>query len=89
MAVQPHDRPFAYVPAVYQYTALGRLVEAADEVHERGFSRARFSDYRSHAALRHIEREVCEHFGVSVGVSEADMVKAYISVHILPVLTFG
>ena len=84
--VQPELRALACVAPVDEDAAGRRLIEAADEVHERGFARARLADDGDVRAEWNIKAEVLENIFVAVGVFEADVVKFNVALYRFPVL---
>ena len=84
--VQPELRALACVAPVDEDAAGRRLIEAADEVYERGFARACFADDGDVSAEGDVKAEVLKNIFVTIGVSEADIVKFDVALYRLPVL---
>ena len=87
--VQPKLRSFLGIPAVDQHSALGGVVEAANQVDKRRLARARLTHDGNRGAARHVQIEILQHPLVSVGVHKRYVVKINVSVQRLPIFTLG
>jgi len=87
--VQPELAAFPRVAAIDQNAAPRRLKEAADEIDQRGFSRARLADNGDVRALRDLQIKVFQHVFAAVGIAEGDVLKFNVAVKRLPVFLFG
>ena len=79
----------ARVAAVNENAALRRLKEAADEVDQRGFSRARLADNGDVRALRDLQIKMLQHVFAAVWIAEGNVLKFNIAVKRFPVFLFG
>ena len=67
----------AHVHAADQHAALGDIVEAGDELHQRRFGRARAAEYAHHLAGLDVEVRPAQAEAVRVaGIAEIDVFKA-------------
>ena len=74
---QRRERHVAHVVAVEPDGPLGHVVEAWDQVDERGFAGARSSKDGDGLARPRRKRNLPEHFAVAAGVAERDVVELH------------
>ena len=87
--VEPELAALPRVAPVDEHLPLRRLIEPADEIHERGFARAGLADDGDIRSLRHFQVEMLENVLVAVGVAEGHVFELDIAVQLLPVFLFG
>ena len=68
------------VHAVHQNRALGHVVEAADQIHQRAFARAAVAHQADHLARRDVERDAL--VDLAVAVAEAHVAHRYAPFHL-------
>ena len=84
MRLQPENAARPVIRAVDQYFALGRLVEPADEVHDRGFAAAGFAHERHGLPGLDGQREIVEHLLAAL-IMEGNMIEFDIALQTGPV----
>ena len=77
------------VPPVDEQAALGRLIEAADQVCQRGLARAGLTHDSHIGPEGDLQVEVLENGLVTVRIAEAHIFELDIAVQLFPVLLFG
>ena len=89
VGVQPVLRAGANVLAVHQNLPLVHIVEAADEVDQGGFTRARFAHDGHVGAKGNVEVEVLQHGLGAVGIGERDVPQLDVPLHGLEAVVRG
>ena len=85
--VEPQLASFPRIAPIDEHLPARRLVEPADEVHQRRFARAGLSDDGDSCPLRNLQVEVLKHVLFSVRIAERHVAERNIAVKRLPVFS--